>query len=118
MKIALAIGFIIGVPLTLFAYRMSQLLSPDAIAMAIGMFLGVGSLIPTLWLVSAGRARDEEDEIVYQPQVIVYRQDVTPLTNVFRDVTGMQQLPDKNQQTVDATVRYLNGEVEWDLIRR
>lgn len=62
MKVALAIAIPLGVFLTLVAWRLSQLLSPDAIAMALGMLLGVFSLVPTLLLVNAAGRRDAQDD--------------------------------------------------------
>ena len=62
MKAALLIAVPAGVFLTLVAWRLSQLLSSDAIAMALGMLLGVLSLVPTLLLVNAAGRRDARDD--------------------------------------------------------
>ena len=103
MKVAFAIAIPLGVFLTLVAWRLSQLLSSDAIAMALGMLLGVLSLVPTSLLVLAGRRRDDEDD--WRPAVvdhpaprIVYSDDVTPYTRIARRVAGMPQLPDRQAE--------------------
>ena len=62
MKVALAIAIPLGVFLTLVAWRLSQLLSSDAIAMALGMLLGVLSLGPPTALILAAGRRDAQDD--------------------------------------------------------
>ena len=62
MKVAFGIAIPLGVFLTLVAWRLSQLLSSDAIAMALGMLLGVLSLVPTSLLVLAAGRRDAQDD--------------------------------------------------------
>ena len=103
MKVALAIAIPLGVFLTLVAWRLSQLLSSDAIAMAIGMLLGVLSLAAPTALVLAASRRDDEDDwqptdINYPAPRIVYSDDVTPYTRIARRVAGMPQLPDRQAE--------------------
>ena len=68
MKVAFAIAVPLGVFLTLVAWRLSQLLSSDAIAMAVGLLLGALSLVPaTVLVLAAGRrdAQDDDDDLRY-----------------------------------------------------
>ena len=62
MKVALAIAVPLGAGLTLIAWRLSQLLSSDAIAMAVGLLLGALSLVPATVLVLAAGRRDAQDD--------------------------------------------------------
>lgn len=57
MKTALVIAVPLGVLFTLFAWRISELLSPDAIGMAIGMLFGVLAGVPTAALVLVASRR-------------------------------------------------------------
>ena len=118
MKVAFGIAIPLGVFLTLVAWRLSQLLSPDAIAMALGMLLGVLSLVPTSLLVLAGRRRDDEDDwrptgIDYPAPRIVYSDEVTPYTRIARRAAGMPQLPDRQAEidTLRSALAYLESEV-------
>lgn len=101
MKTALAIAVPLGVFLTLVAWRLSQILSPDAIALALGLTLGVIAGIPTLALVTLARRRDEEDD--WQPTVIdypmppavTYADQVTLYTRLARRAMQLPALPDR-----------------------
>lgn len=102
MKVALAIAIPLGAFLTLVAWRLSQILSSDAIAMAVGMGLGVISLIPTLWLVTLARRRDNEDDLHY-----------SMLANTDRiRLSGPGVQPGVHRlETPDAHVMMIDGEV-------
>ena len=101
MRTALAIAVPLGTFLTLVAWRLSQLLSPDAIAMALGLTLGVIACFPaTLLVLSAGRRRDSEDYddgsyIDVQP---TYQDQVTPYTHLARRVMQLPKLPDRQTE--------------------
>jgi hypothetical protein len=89
------------------AWRISGMLSPDAIAMAIGLLIGVLAGLPTAALVLLARRRDDEDddEEVYergyvdgtcQPidnQPIVHADQVTPYYRLARQALGFDPLP-------------------------
>jgi hypothetical protein len=70
VRTALVIAVPLGAIFTLFAWRISELLSPDAIGMALGMLLGVLSGVPTaaLVIVASRRHREGDD---WQPPVII-----------------------------------------------
>ncbi len=120
MKTALAIAVPLGAFLTIVAWRLSDLLSPDAIGMAIGLLLGVFAGVPSVALVLLpARRRDEEDEwqptvIDYPPPPVVYAHQVTPYTHAFRWATGMPPLPDLNEEidTLRAALSYLESEAQ------
>lgn len=106
MKTALMIAVPLGVVATAFMWRLSQLLSPDAIALALGLGLGVFAGVPSMALVAIARRRDEEDD--WQPTIIdypapptVYADEVTPYTHLARRVAGMPALPSRAQQIAD-----------------
>ena len=69
MKTALAIAVPLGIFFTAVAWRLTQLLSPDAIGMALGLGFGVLAGIPAALLVFVARRRDEEDD--WQPPVTI-----------------------------------------------
>lgn len=69
MKTTLAIAVPLGIFLVAVAWRLSQLLSPDAIGMALGLGFGVLAGVPTAALVLLARRRDEEDD--WQPPVTI-----------------------------------------------
>ena len=100
MKTALAIAVPLGGFLTAVAWRLSQLLSPDAIALALGLFFGVLAGVPSMALVAMARRRDEEDDYI-DVQPTVYADEVTPYTHLFRRAAGMPQLPSRAQQIAD-----------------
>ena len=101
MKTVLIIAIPGGAAFTLFAWSLSRL-SSDAVALALGLTLGVLSLIPSLWLVTLASRRDSEDygEGDYIDVQPTYSDQVTPYTHLFRRVTGMPQLPDR-QATIE-----------------
>ena len=100
MKTALAIAVPCGAILTAFMWRLSELLSPDAIGMAIGMTLGVLAGIPTLALVTLARRRDEEDydDRDYLDAPVVYADEVTPYTHLARRVMQLPELPNRQAE--------------------
>lgn len=110
MKTALLIAVPGGAILIAFAWRISELLSNDAIGMAIGLAFGVLAGVPTAALVLLARRRDDEDDsaaddyIDVQPThqapaptweyaPVVYADEVTPYSHAFRRVAGMPPLP-------------------------
>ena len=114
MKIVL----LIAVPaLALFTWSLSRL-SSDAVALALGLTLGVLSIIPaTLLVLSAVRRRDSEDaEYIDAPTV--YSDEVTPYYRIARRAMGMPQLPDRRVQIAElrAALDYIEAaEVEtWN----
>ena len=93
MQTALLIAIPGGAAFTLFAWSLSRL-SSDAVALALGLTLGVLSIIPSLWLVTLARGRDAEDYagpdyIDVQP---TYADQVTPYTHAFRRAVSLQPL--------------------------
>ena len=106
-----------GAVFTAFAWRISQILSADAIGMAIGMTLGVLAGVPAAALILLARRRDDEDsDAGYGPPVtidqyppvnpygytqapppvvIVCKEDVTPYYNGARRLMGMEPLPSR-----------------------
>ena len=61
-----------GAVFTAFAWRISQILSADAIGMAIGMTLGVLAGVPAAALILLARRRDDEDsDAGYGPPVTI-----------------------------------------------
>lgn len=107
MKDTLFRAFVIAVPLgalvTAFMWRLSTLLSSDAIAMAIGLSFGVLAGLPAaaLVLIASRRAPGYDD---YDPPTIdvtTYADEVTPYTHLFRRATGMPPLPDRQTQIDD-----------------
>ena len=117
MKAALLIAVPAGAFLTAILWYLSQRLSSDALAMMIGMTLGVLSLVPTLVLVKVSQRRDDEDDwrptTIDYPSQPVFSDEVTPYTHLLRRATGMPQLPDR-QAEIDAlrsALAYLESEV-------
>jgi hypothetical protein len=122
MKTALLIAVPGAALFTALAWRISELLSPDAIGMAIGLGFGVLAGVPTAALVLLARRRDDEDgpgdyidvQPTHQAQPptceyapVVYADEVTPYTHAFRRVTGMPPLPDRQAQ-IDELEAYLD----------
>mgnify|MGYP001328560849 CR=1 FL=1 len=110
MKTALLIAVPTGAILTAFAWRISELLSPDAIGMALGLAFGVLAGVPTAALVLLARRRDDDDDAATDDYIdvqpthqapsptweyapVVYADEVTPYSHVFRRVAGMPPLP-------------------------
>ena len=97
-------AFVIAVPLGVFftaaAWRISELLSPDAIGMALGMLLGVLAGVPTaaLVIVSLRSTAQNNDGYIDAPAITPAAEDVTPYTHTFRRLTGMPPLPTRQQQ--------------------
>jgi len=106
VRTALVIAVPLGVIFTLFAWRISELLSPDAIGMALGMLFGVLAGLPAAALVIVVSRRTppppSDDGYIdvqptYQP---TYADEVTPYTHLFRRAAGMPALHDR-QATID-----------------
>lgn len=97
MRLALLIGVPGGIAATFVMWWIGERLSPDAIAMAIGLLLGVLSGVPAAALVLAalrgGRAGDDPPTIDAYPEPAA--EDVTP---TIRRLTGMPPLPTRQQQ--------------------
>ncbi|MBP8293193.1 MAG: hypothetical protein KAX65_10495 [Caldilineaceae bacterium] len=104
MRTALLIAVPGGAIFTAFAWRISELLSPDAIGMALGLAFGVLAGLPAAALVlvaSRSRAAYYGDD--YDPPTIdvcptAAAEDVTPYTQLFRRAVNLQPLlPRQNQ---------------------
>ena len=88
------------------AWRVGDMLSTDAIGMAVGMTLGVLAGVPTAALVLLARRRDDEDKdddddyIDVQPtqptQPTIYADQVTPYTHLMRSAMRMPALPKRS----------------------
>ena len=104
MKTALLIAVPGGVLFTAFAWRISELLSPDAIGMALGMAFGVLAGVPAAAVVLLGRRRDSEDGYADDDYIDVQpaaAEDVTPYTHLFRRAVNLQPLlPRQNPDEV------------------
>lgn len=77
---ALFTTMLVLVGLAILGWQVAIRLSPDAIAMAVGMLFGVLACIPvSLLLMASDRRRDpEEDEAENAPAPAAYRQAQTP----------------------------------------
>ena len=103
MKTALLIAVPGGALFTAFAWRISELLSPDAIGMALGLAFGVLAGLPAAALVivaSSRRAPYYGDD--YEPPTIDVQpaaaEDVTPYTHLFRRAVNLQPLLPRQEQ--------------------
>ena len=108
MRTALLIAVPGGALFTAFAWRISELLSPDAIGMAIGLAFGVLAGVPAAAVVLLGRRRDSEDGYADDDYIDVqpadtYAEDVTPYTHLFRRAVNLQPLLPR--QDPDAVLR-------------
>lgn len=116
MKLVLLIAVPLAALFTLFAWRISTLLSPDAIAMAIGLAFGVFAGLPTAALVLLARRRDGEDD--WQPTIIdyppppVFSDQVTPYTQLARRAMQLPEFPDRRAEIdmLRAAADYLESE--------
>ena len=100
MKAVLLIAIPGGAAFTLFAWSLSRL-SSDAVALALGLTLGVIACIPaTLLVLSAKRGRDSEDygEGDYIDAPTVYSDQVTPYYLLARRTMGIPALPDRRAE--------------------
>lgn len=94
MRTALVIAVPLGMFVTVAAWRISELLSPDAIGMALGMVLGVLAGVPTAALVLVASRSTDRPAPDYDIDVsLTYADDVTSYTHAFRRVAGMPALP-------------------------
>ena len=107
MRTALLIAIPGGALFTAFAWRISELLSPDAIGMALGLGFGVLAGLPAAALVivaTSRRAPYYGDD--YEPPPIdvdptCAAEDVTPYTHLFRRAVNLQPLlPRQNPDEV------------------
>ena len=98
MRTALVIAVPLGAIFT--AWRISELLSPDAIGMALGLTLGVIAGIPTLALVTLARGRDAEDYAGpdYIDAPVTYADQVTPYYRAARRAMQLAPLPERQTQ--------------------
>lgn len=99
MRLALLIGVPGGIAATFVMWWIGERLSPDAIAMAIGLLLGVLSGVPAAALVLAALRGGDDNA---PPTIDAYpepaAEDVTPYTHTFRRLAGMPPLPTRQQQ--------------------
>lgn len=112
MRVALLIAVPIGAFLTLIVWRLSELLSPDAVALVLGLAVGVLAGIPPMALVAMARRRDEQDDYIdVQP---TYLGEVTPYSRIARRAAGMPALPDRQAEidTLRAALAYLESEAQ------
>lgn len=114
MRRSLVIAVPLGVFFTAAAWRISELLSPDAIGMALGMLFGVLAGVPTaaLVLVASRSAADRPAPDYVFDVSPTYAEDVTPYTHTFRRVAGMPALPDRQAQIQElrSYLAYLEAE--------
>ena len=88
----------IGIGLALFAWSLSRLTS-DAVALALGLTLGVLAGLPCAALVIVAARRDREDDAGdYIDAPVTYADQVTPYYRAARQVMGMPALPDRQAQ--------------------
>lgn len=105
----LAAGIMIGIGLALFAWSLSRLTS-DAVALALGLTLGVLAGVPCAVLVigAARRDREDDDDDAYiDAHPTTYADQVTPYYRAARQVMGMPALPDRQAQ-IDELEAYLD----------
>ena len=102
MRTVLLIAIPGGAAFTLFAWSLSRL-SSDAVALALGLTLGVIAGVPTLALVTLARRRDSEDyaEDSYIDVQPTYAEDVTPYYQLARRAMGMPALPERQAQIAE-----------------
>ena len=103
----LAAGIMIGIGLALFAWSLSRLTS-DAVALALGLTLGVLAGVPCAALVIVAARRDQDDDAGdYIDAPVTYADQVTPYYRTARQVMGMPALPDRQAQ-IDELEAYLD----------
>lgn len=115
MRTALLIAVPGGALFTAFAWRISELLSPDAIGMAIGLGFGVLAGLPAAALVLvASRRRAPYYGDDYEPPAIDVQptaaEDVTPYTHLFRRAVNLQPLLPR--QNPDEVLRTYQAQME------
>ena len=96
----LAAGIMIGIGLALFAWSLSRLTS-DAVALALGLTLGVLAGVPCAALVIVAARRDSEDDDdagAYIDAPVTYADQVTPYYRAARQAMNMPPLPDRQAQ--------------------
>ena len=90
----------IGIGLALFAWSLSRLTS-DAVALALGLTLGVLAGVPSaaLIIVAARRDREDDDDAgAYIDAPVTYADQVTPYYRAARQAMNMPPLPDRQAQ--------------------
>ena len=107
MRTALLIAVPGGAIFTAFAWRISELLSPDAIGMALGLGFGVLAGLPAAALVIVATSRrapyygDDYEPPTIDVQPTAAAEDVTPYTHLFRRAVNLQPLlPRQNPDEV------------------
>ena len=99
MRAVLLIALPGGVAFTAFAYYIAERLSSDAIAMALGLLLGVLAGLPAAVLVLVTRrSAPAPDYDWIDGEATVYDDEVTPYTHAFRRVAGLPALPSRQTE--------------------
>ena len=98
MRNALLIAVPGGAIFTAFAWRISELLSPDAIGMALGMLLGVLAGLPAAALVITALRHNAPAQPDYIDAPTVYSDQVTPYYLLARRTMGIPALPDRRAE--------------------
>ena len=103
MKTALVIAVPGGMFATFVMWWLGEHLSPDAVAMAIGLAFGVLAGLPAAALVLVATSRRAPNYDDYEPPTIdVYpptcAEDVTPYTHLFRRAMDLQPLLPRQDQ--------------------
>ena len=90
----------IGIGLALFTWSLSRLTS-DAVALALGLTLGVLAGVPSAALIIVAARRDSEDDDnagAYIDAPVTYADQVTPYYRAARQAMNMPPLPDRQAQ--------------------
>lgn len=110
VKFILFVAIPLAALVTAFCWRLSQLLSPDAIAMAIGLAFGVLAGLPTAVLITVASQRsnpppvDGYSDYGYLDAPVTYADEVTPYTHLFRRAVNLQPLlPHQDPAVVERT---------------
>ena len=103
MKTALVIAVPGGMFATFVMWWLGEHLSPDAVAMAIGLAFGVLAGLPAAALVLVATSRRAPNYDDYEPPTIdmyppTYAEDVTPYTHLFRRAVNLQPLLPRQEQ--------------------
>lgn len=96
---ALLIAIPGGIAFTAAAYYIAERLSSDAMAMALGLLLGVLAGLPAAALVlAAWRSAPAPDYDWIDGEATAYADEVTPYTHTFRRVAGLPALPSRQAE--------------------
>ena len=103
MKTALVIAVPGGMFATFVMWWLGEHLSPDAVAMAIGLAFGVLAGLPAAALVLVATSRRAPNYDDYEPPTIdmyppTAAEDVTPYTHLFRRAVNLQPLLPRQEQ--------------------